>query len=219
MALSVLQDTSRSIHESTFYSIMCDECMDASYKEQHKDVIGLYAVADISTATMVKVIKDALVRMNLGLSKCQRQCYDGASNMRGPRNGVVKQLRDEEPGALYLHCHGHALNLAAGDTIKGCKHTKDALDVAFDVPKLVKFSPRRTAELEKLKEELSLDSPGFRVLCPTRWTVRAASLKSFFSNLVALRQLWQTVKNSTADPTIKGRIIGVQSQFKTISLE
>ena len=40
---------------------------------------------------------------------------------------------------LYLHCHGHALNLAAGDAIKRCKHTKDALDVAFEVSKLVKF--------------------------------------------------------------------------------
>ena len=232
MALSVLRDISRSVHESTFYSIMCDECTDASNKEKlvicirwignsdlevHEDVIGLYAVADISAATIVKVIKDALVRMNLGLNKCRGQCYDGASNMSGPRSGVAKQLHDEEPRALYLHCHGHALNLAAGDAIKGCKHTKDALDVAFEVSKLVKFLPKRTAALEKLKEELALDSPGFRVLCPTRWTIRAASLKSLLSNYVALQQLWETVKDSTADPTMKGRIIGVQSQFKTFS--
>ena len=74
MALSVLRDIAS---ESTFYSIMCDECTDASNKEQvvicirwiessnlevHEDVIGLYAVANISSATIVKVIKDALVR-------------------------------------------------------------------------------------------------------------------------------------------------------------
>ena len=90
--------------------------------------------------------------MNLGLNKCRRQCYDGASTMSGPRSGVAKQLRDEEPRALYLHCHGHALNLAAGDAIRKCKHTKDALDVAFEVSKLVKYSSNRTAELEKLRE-------------------------------------------------------------------
>ena len=197
MALSVLRDIASSIHESTFYSIMCDECTDASNKEQvvicirwiessnlevHEDVIGLYAVANISSATIVKVIKDALVRLQLGLNKCRGQCYDGASSMSGPRSGVAKQLRDEEPRALYLHCHGHALNLAAGDAIKHCKHTKDAMDVAFEVSKLIKYSAKRTAALEKLKVELSLDSPGYRVLCPTRWTVRAASLKSLLSN-------------------------------------
>ncbi|KAI6656187.1 Zinc finger MYM-type protein 1-like [Oopsacas minuta] len=85
--------------------------------------------------------------------------------MSGPKSGVAKQLRDEEPRALYLHCYGQALNLAAGDAIKRCKHAKDGLDVAFEVSKLLKFSPKRTAKLEKLKEELALDSPGFRVLC------------------------------------------------------
>ena len=29
----------------------------------------------------------------------------------------------------------------------------------------------------KLKEHLAPDTPGFRVLCPTRWTVRASSLQ------------------------------------------
>ena len=131
------------------------ECTDASNKEQlvicirwisnsdfevHEDVIGLYAIDNISASTIVHVIKDALVRMNL--SRCRGQCYDGTSNISGPRSGVAKQLRDEEPRALYLHRHGHALNLAAGDPIKMCKVTKDALDVTFEVSKLVKFSPK-----------------------------------------------------------------------------
>ena len=161
--------------ESCFYSIMCDECTDASNKEQlvtcirwisnsdlevHEDVTGLYMINDISTETIVHVIKDALVQMNLGLNKCHGQCYDSASNMSGPRSGVAKQLHDKEPRALYLHCHGHAINLAAGDTIKNCKVTKDALDVTFEVSKL-KFSLKRGAELEKLRNELALDSPGF----------------------------------------------------------
>ena len=108
---------------------MCDECTDASNKEQlvicirwisnndlevHEDVIGLYAVSDIKASTIVNVIKDALLRLNLDTRKCRGQCYDGASNMSGHRSGVAKQSRDEEPRALYLHCHAHALNLAAG---------------------------------------------------------------------------------------------------------
>ena len=72
MALSVLRDISCSIHKSTFYSIMCDECTDASNKEQlvicirwignsdlevHEDVIGLYTIADISAATIAKSLR------------------------------------------------------------------------------------------------------------------------------------------------------------------
>ena len=75
----------------------------------------------------------------------------------------------------------------------------------------MKFSPKQTAELEKLKEELALDSPGVCVLCPTRWRVRAASLKSMLSNYVALQQQWELAQDSTSDPTIKSRIIGVES--------
>ena len=144
-------------------------------------------------------------------------CYDGASNMSGANSGVAKQLRDEEPRAIYLHCYGHALNLAAGDAIKKCKLTKDALDVAFEVSRLLSFSPKRTAQLERIKEELSLESPGFRVLCPTRWTVRASSLRSLLTNYQVLQQLWEVAKDSTSDPTIKSRIIGMEYQFQKFS--
>ena len=38
------------------------------------------------------------------------------SEMSGIRNGVAKQLMDEEPRAVFMHCYVHALNLAVGDT-------------------------------------------------------------------------------------------------------
>ena len=63
--------------------------------------------------------------------------------MKGAKTGVAKQLSDEEQRAVYMHCYGHALNLAAGDSIKSSKLTKDALDTTLEVPKLVKYSPKR----------------------------------------------------------------------------
>ena len=40
---------------------------------------------------------------------------------------------------------------------------------------------------------MDTDSPnaGIRVLCPTRWTVRAASLKSIFDNFDVLLKVWE----------------------------
>ena len=77
------------------------------------------------------------------MNKCRGQCYDGASTMRGPKSVVAKQLLDDEPRAVFTHCYGHSLNLAISDTMKGCKVTKDALDLIFEVTKLIKYSPKR----------------------------------------------------------------------------
>ena len=86
--------------------------------------------------------------------------------MKGAKNGVATQLLKDERRAVYMHCYGHALNLSVGDTVKQCKLMKDSLDTAFEVSKLVKFSPKRDVQLDKLKADLTPDSPGFRVLCP-----------------------------------------------------
>ena len=56
--------------------------------------------------------------MNLELNKCRGQCYDAASNMAGIRNGTATQILKGEPRAVYTHCYGHALNLAACDTVR-----------------------------------------------------------------------------------------------------
>ncbi len=117
--------------------------------------------------------------------------------MTGSRNGVSTQTCEEEPKALFLHCYGHALSLAVSDTVKGCQVIQDSLDTAFEVSKLISWSPKRAAQFDKLKAELSPIGAGFRVLCPTRWTVRAASLKSILDNYIVLQELWEVSKNVT----------------------
>ena len=93
--------------------------------------------------------------------------------MSGSKEGVAK---DGEPRAVYTHCYGHALNLSVCDCIKQSKVMKSALDVA-EISKIIKKSLKRDSSFERLKTELAPETPGFRVMCPTRWTVHAASLK------------------------------------------
>ena len=134
--------------------------------------------------------------------------------MSGLRNGVVTQIQTMEPKAIYTHCYGHALNLAAGDTIKKCLVLRKALDITFEMSKLIKHSPKRDALFTKLKEELQPELPGMRVLCPTRWTVRADSLKSVLDNYVVLQELWEEAEKTTKDSDITARVIGVASQMR-----
>ena len=105
--------------------------------------MGLYSLPSIQASVIVMAIHDTLARLNLSMTKVRGQCYDSASNMRGIRNGVNTQTQDDESRAVYTHCYGHSLNLAASDTIRQCKVMKAALETTFEISKLVKHSPRR----------------------------------------------------------------------------
>ena len=78
-------------------------------------------------SSIVKVLKDTMLRLNLAMSNCRGQCCDGAANMAGIQNGVAAQICAEEPRATYSHCYGHALNLAQSDTVKKNKILRDVL--------------------------------------------------------------------------------------------
>ena len=112
-----------------WFTIMVDETTDLSNKEQmvfcvryvdsnlevHEEFIGLEST---SAESIVRTIRDVLLRLNLRIENCRGQCYDGASSMSGQRSGAAKRISDLESRALYTHCYGHALNLAAQDSIK-----------------------------------------------------------------------------------------------------
>lgn len=135
---------------SPFLSIMADETTDVSNVEQvtifihwvteelevHEDFVGLYCVPAIDAATLTTVIKDVFLRLNLRFDRVRGQCYDGASAMSGSKSGVAKQISDLEPRAIFTHCYGNVLNLAACDTIKKSKVMRDALDTTHEITKL-----------------------------------------------------------------------------------
>ena len=109
-----------------YFTVMIDEATDLANIKQvvlvirsvkdnltvTEDFIGLYKTESIESSSLVSMIKDVLLQMNLKLKYCREQCYDGASNMTGVSNGVAKQLTDEEPRAIFTRCYCHALNLA-----------------------------------------------------------------------------------------------------------
>lgn len=219
----------QSVFESNFFSLMVDETTDVSNREQvvlvlrhvdtelnvHEDFIGLHMVPGIEANTITNVIKDTLLRMKLNIQNCRGQCYDGAANMSGSKTGVAKNILNEEPRALYTHCYCHTLNLRLNDTVRNNNILRDTFDTVHEISKLIKFSPKRDTVFEELKQEISPDTPGFRVLCPTRWTVRAATLKSVLDNYSVLQRLWDAVYESTRGTEIRARILGVKSQMTT----
>ena len=137
----------------------------------HEEFIGLYDVANIEATSLVCVIKDTLLHLNLPLTKIRGKCYDGASNMSEIRNGVAKCIQDEEPRAVFTHCYGHTLSHAAGDTIRRNTIMKSSLETTHEITKLVKYSPRREALFREIQLQDD-NAPGtqsvaVRALCPT----------------------------------------------------
>ena len=65
----------------------------------------------------------------------------------------------------------------------------DALDTTLEISKLLKFSLKREHIFEYIKPELAPDSPGCRVLCPTKWTIHGESLHSIVTNYCVLLDL------------------------------
>ena len=86
MALNwYLRDVSKIISCSGFFSILADECTDASNKEQrvvcirwvdellqdHENVIGVYNVGTIDAKTLTDALEDVLLRAGLKIHYCR----------------------------------------------------------------------------------------------------------------------------------------------------
>ena len=60
--------------------------------------------------------------------------------MVGAQTGAATRINEIESHAHLTQCHGHALQLAAGETIKAIKIMRRTLDAAFELNELIKYS-------------------------------------------------------------------------------
>ena len=114
LAILTLQEKLKTIRERKFFSIIADEGTDVSNKEQlsfclrtvdkdlspFENLIGFYQLKNIKSDTIVLVIKDILIRINLSFDNCRGQTYDGASNTMKKKSGVSAQILSEKQKAV-----------------------------------------------------------------------------------------------------------------------
>ena len=223
MACQVLQAVIKNVKEAGYYSIMVDECVDSSNKEQlvicfryvsnelevNEDFVGFYQIPNINADTIIAAIKNTLMRFDLSISRCRGQCYDGASNMSGNRNGVKSQLLNEEKRALYVHCYGHVLCLCVSDTIKSIAPLRSCMDTTHEISKLIQYSPKCASHLKNIQVNMCDHASGFRILCPTRWIVRNETFCSIIDNYTVLLELWGEILDQRIDSDVRARVGGV----------
>ncbi|XP_058775953.1 uncharacterized protein LOC131650249 [Vicia villosa] len=110
----------KEIGDSKF-CIIVDEAHHESKKEQMSLVLrfvdkdgfiqerffGLARVNDTTSLTLKQKVCDIFSLHNLDVSNIHGQGYDGASHMRGERNGLQALFMKDCPYAYYVHCFAH----------------------------------------------------------------------------------------------------------------
>ena len=115
-----------------------------------------------------------------------RKCYNRASNMSGANERGSCNVIEERSRALYMHCYGHAPNLAVVDRVKQSKVCRDVLDTTFEITSLIKFPTKRNSAFDGITSGTEGDGYpnliGIHTFCFTWWTVRGDSIESILVN-------------------------------------
>ena len=126
--------------------------------EVFEKFIGFYEISNISSSTIVSVLKDIFTRYNLTLDLWRSQCYDGASNMLGKMSGVTVQIKNLQPLGNYTHYHADSLSLSVKDVTKSVKILQDPMRVSEKIIVLIKYSPKHENLFGQIKDLIERDS-------------------------------------------------------------
>ena len=212
------------IRASQFYSILADEVLDCSNKEQMSLAIRYidaegniqerflkFIRCDSGTTgkalanQVVKCIKDDL---GLDLKYCRGQCYDGAGNMAGKCSGLSARILELNSLALYTHCMSHRLNLVVASSCN-IQSIQNVMDKMREITNFFGMSPKRQLLLDEAVKRLlpSYKHNKLSNVCQTRWIARIDGMTRFIemypavleSLLIMLANTDKEWKNSTSD--------------------
>jgi len=185
------------IKVSRFFSILADEAMDISGKEQlsfviryvdsshniREDFLGFVHLKEGLTG---KNLSDAILKkvndLGLSINDCRGQGYDGAGSVAGDKNGCAAHIRRVNHKALYTHCFSHRLNLAVSSTCKITSVT-NMFEQVRKISEFFKYSEQRQRVFEEFVAQFNPDSSKVKLkdVCKTRWIERIDGLQMFVS--------------------------------------
>lgn len=114
------------IKKAKYFSILADEAADISNIEQMLVVIRFVdqhsvireeflsfipCKLGLSGESIAKTLIETMTKLDLNMTLCHSQGYDGAGNMAGICSGAAVRIQQQFPKANYVHCGSHLLNL------------------------------------------------------------------------------------------------------------
>ena len=182
----------KELREAKYFSILADEAVDRSNKEQmslvlrYVDKIGqikeefvkfIECDDGISGEAMARKVATNIAELKLEMSDCRGQGYDGAGNMAGKYRGTAARIQRDHPKAVYVHCASHRLNL---DVCNSCDLplVRDMMGTVKRVSDYFNNSPKRQSCLETQIKQVLPNSEHKKLIdvCRTRWIERIDGL-------------------------------------------
>ncbi|XP_028406200.1 zinc finger MYM-type protein 1-like [Dendronephthya gigantea] len=194
----MLERIAAEARSSDYYGIVVDETADISRTEQvsiflryvfngetKETFIGFYSTKSTEGEVLYELVKTAISKLELKLEDIVAECFDGAANMSGARKGLAARMKECSPLSIYVHCHGHRLNLALQDTMTTIEPLQKALGVIQSLHNFLEGSPKRHAifkdiEVEDEGEDFKLT---IKSQSATRWSCRWAAVKAVVNQM------------------------------------
>ena len=198
----ILDKILSEIKSNQYFSIMADELLDNSNKEQlslviryvdqnfniREDFIAfLHCESGLTGLDLSQLVLEALENLGLSYKDCRGQGYDGAGNVAGHLSGLSARILAINHKAIYVHCSSHRLNLCVA---KSCSVTlvRNVMNKIKSLSYFFNFSQNRQQLLQKHINELYPEASKTKLkdVCRTRWVERIDGMEVFEELFVPL---------------------------------
>ncbi|GFQ96631.1 DUF4371 domain-containing protein [Trichonephila clavata] len=119
-----------------------------------EDFVGFIPINDQSSENLANVILQRCDELNLDMTKCVGQGYDGAANMAGHLSGVQTRIRENYSKARYIHCASHRLNLTLSN-VMSVPAISNCLGVVSQVVNLFRNHSNANKFFKKLSKKVN----------------------------------------------------------------
>ncbi|CAF1366150.1 unnamed protein product [Rotaria sordida] len=151
---------------------MIDESTDMTHHQQvslvirytddqfsvYERFVGFERASDTSDEGLFNLMMKWLKKVDLDIKYVVGQCFDRASSMRGPYNGVASRISQTVPIALYVHYNGHILILCLVDVSEAVVHVRNSFGIVKSLYNLIEESSKRHTVFEDLQKEAGIVS-------------------------------------------------------------
>ena len=127
--------------------------------------------------------------------------------MSGAYKGAQALVRKHSPLALSVHCGAHCTNLVAQDSCDAFPVVSDILQNINALGVLLHQSGKAKRALKDVVASANPDTSieAIRPLCPTRWTVRVATLQTVMKQLGCILEAKDEIYHDRGDISAKAK--------------
>lgn len=183
--------------------------------EIKESFIGFYDLKHHTAKDYEQLIRKIIIKLNLDITKCRGQGYDGASVMSGKHNGVQTRVKYIVPSATFVHCSSHNLNLVISDAAKSHQKIINFFDTVQAIFNFFSSSGPRWALLA-FNSDISnkIRAKVLKKVCPTRWEARHDAVFALKTRFVDVLKVLTQIILTSSKTNEKNLAMGLKKQIE-----